>query len=307
MSRGVSRSSFLVVLAACNLLFWVAVAAGVGLAVSREVDLGVETLIREKQATAVQAWQQVASGAPRITAAPTRATAGAALATPGSTAVEIGAVQTSVAQAAEPTATATTYPSPAFTSTPTSTPRTLPTENPGPTRSPAPAPTLEAPTPRPTETPVKSPLLISDDSFSNLAQLGEEMSISAAGRPVLIRYSEAMLNSEIAAMVESNPDLPYRNVQVDLKRDQVVVTGDVMLLGFELSTEIEGIVLVEDCRPHTEIQAISIAGVLTPGFVKEQAKEVLVEALDWYPEDHPLCLEQIVLEEEGASVYGYRR
>jgi len=294
MSRGVSRSSLLIVLAACNLLFWVAVAAGVGLAVSREVDLGVETLIREQQATVVQAWQQVASGAPRITAAPTRATARAALATPESTAVEIGAVQTSVAQAAEPTATVTAHPSPTFTSAP----RTLPTENLGPTRTPAPTPT---------ETPVKSPLLISDDSFSSLAQLDEEMSISAAGRPVLIRYSEAMLNSEIAAMVESNPDLPYRNVRVDLKRDRVVVTGDVMLLGFELSTEIEGTVFVEDCRPHTEIQAISIAGVLTPGFVKEQAKEMLVEALDWYPENSPLCLEQIVLEEEGATVYGYRR
>lgn len=303
MLRGISRSSFIIVLAACNLLFWVAVAAGVGLAVSREVDLGVETLIREQQATAVKAWQQVASGAPRVTVVPTMATAVAAMVTPEPTAVEIGAVQTSVAQASEPTATETPYPSPTLTSAPTSTPRTRPTEN----LAPVPTPSPEPPTPAPTETPVKNLLLISDDTFSNLAHMGEEMNRSATGRPVLIRYSEAMLNSEIASMIESNPDLPYRNVQVDLKRDLVVVTGDVMLLGFELSTEIEGTVLVEDCRPHTEIQAISIAGVLTPGFVKDQAKEMLVEALDWYPADHPLCLEQIVLEEERATVYGHRR
>jgi hypothetical protein len=116
-----------------------------------------------------------------------------------------------------------------------------------------------------------------------------------------------MLNSEIASMIANNPDLPYRNVKVDLKRDQVLLTGDVLLLGFELTTEVEGTVRVEDCRPYTEIQEISIAGVLTPGFVKDQAREMLVEALDWYPEDHPLCLEQIVLEEDRATAYGYRR
>ncbi len=303
MSRGVSRSSFLVILAACNLLFWVAVAAGVGLAVSREVDLGVETLMREQQATAVNAWQQVISRAPRVTAVPAMATAVVALATPEATAVEIDVIQTSVARTDEPTATETAYPSPTFTSAPNPTPRAQPTEN----LAPAPTPSPEPPTAAPTETLVKNLLLISDDTFSNLAHMGEEMNRSAAGRPVLIRYSEAMLNNEIASMIESNPDLPYRNVQVDLKRDLVVVTGDVMLLGFELSTEIEGTVLVKDCRPHTEIQTISIAGVLTPGFVKDQAKEMLVEALDWYPVDHPLCLEQIVLEEERATVYGYRR
>ncbi len=299
MFRGISRSSFIIVLAACNLLFWVAVAAGVGLAVSREVDLGVETLIREQQAAAAKAWQQVASGAPRVTAVPTMATAVAALATPAPTAVEIGAVQTSVAQAGGPTATETDYPSPALTSAPTSTPRALPTENL--------APSPEPLTPAPTDTLLKNLLLISDEPFSNLAHMGEEMNRSAAGRPVLIRYSEAMLNSEIASMFANNPDLPYRNVQVDLKKDQVVVTGDVMLVGFEFSTEVEGTILVEDCHPHTEIQAISIAGVLTPGFVKDQAREMLVEALDWYPADYALCLEQIVLEEERVTVYGHRR
>ena len=107
MSRGVTRSSVLLILAACNLLFWVAVAAGVGLAVSREVDLGVETLIRQQQATAVEAWQQVASGATKVTVAPTVPAVEPTLAPPLPTALEIGAVQTSVAQASEPSATAT--------------------------------------------------------------------------------------------------------------------------------------------------------------------------------------------------------
>lgn len=124
---------------------------------------------------------------------------------------------------------------------------------------------------------------------------------------MLIGYSEAMLNNEIATMLEYNPDLPYRNVNVDLKRDAVVVTGEVLVLGFVVATEIEGTVLVEDCQPKMEIWSISIAGLLTPGFVKEQVKEMVVEALDWYPDGYPLCLEEILLEEDRATVFGRRR
>jgi hypothetical protein len=327
MPKNISRSSILIVLAACNLLFWVAVAVGVGLAVSREVDLGVETLIRQQQATAVEAWQKVSSGAARVTPTPTFEAAVSTAVPPVPTTVEIGAVQTLVAQASEPTATVPassllndtetvtsvprSQPTENIALTPiaadTSTPRNEPAENPAPTLSPESSATPLAPTPAPTETPISTVLLLSDDTFGSLAGIGEEMSRSAPGRPVLIRYSEGMLNSEIAAMVANNPELPYRNVAVDLKRDQVVLTGDVLLLGFELSTEILGTVVVRDCRPYTEIQTISVAGVLTPGFVKDQAKAMLVEALDWYPADHPLCLEQIVLEEERATVYGIRR
>lgn len=116
-----------------------------------------------------------------------------------------------------------------------------------------------------------------------------------------------MLNKEIETLLESNPGLPYRNVHVDLRRDQAVVTGDVMVVGFDVDTEIEGTVLVENCRPRMEIGSIAIAGLLTPGFVKEQVKEMVMEALDWYPEDYPLCLEKILLEEDRATIFGYRR
>jgi hypothetical protein len=66
-------------------------------------------------------------------------------------------------------------------------------------------------------------------------------------------------------------------------------------------------VVVEDCRPQMEVYSISIAGVLTPGFVKERVKEMFLTLLEWYPKDYLLCLEQIVLEEDRASVYGHRR
>jgi hypothetical protein len=56
-----------------------------------------------------------------------------------------------------------------------------------------------------------------------------------------------------------------------------------------------------------EIETISIAGVLTPGFVKDRIKVMLLEALEWYPANYPLCLEQIVLEEDRATIYGHRR
>lgn len=307
MFSSVPRSGLLIALAACNLLFWVAVAAGVGLAVSDELDLGVETLIRERQATAVVAWQQVVSAATAGPLAPTGAAAAAVRATAQPTAVEIGAVKTSIAQVAGPTPLPTGIPSSRFTQTPpsasTNSPAKEPAQKPKSTAVPSPV----SATPTPTDAPVKSALLMSDDQFANLAQMDQEMSRSATGRAVLIRYSEAMLNNEIARMLDDKPELPYRNVYVDLQRNHAIVTSDVMVMGFEVSTKVDGAVVVEDCRPQMEVYSISIAGVLTPGFVKERVKEMFLTLLEWYPKDYLLCLEQIVLEEDRASVYGHRR
>jgi hypothetical protein len=307
----ISRSSCLLIFAACNLLFWVAAAAGVGLAVSDQLDLGVETLIRQQQGTAVVVWDRVISGAEQVTAIPTKATLAANTTVPGPTSVEINAVKTSVAQAVASTPATTTILSPSPMPAPTSTTTTPIQSNPAVatalTPSSASVPSQPTPIPTPTIKPISSPLLMSDLHFNSWARLNQEMGRSAVGRRVLIGYSEAMLNNEIATMLQNSPDLPYRNVHVDLKRDQVVVTGDVMVLGFDVSTEIEGTVQVEDCRPKMEIRSISIAGLLTPGFVKEQVKEMVLEALDWYPDGYPLCLEEILLEEERATVFGRRR
>jgi hypothetical protein len=46
---------------------------------------------------------------------------------------------------------------------------------------------------------------------------------------------------------------------------------------------------------------------MTPKIVKDQVQDMVLEAMAWYPEDYPLCLEEIVLEDSQATVYGFRR
>jgi hypothetical protein len=133
------------------------------------------------------------------------------------------------------------------------------------------------------------------------------MARSAAGRPVQIRYSEASLNRQVAALLASYPDLPYQNLQVDLRRDQVILKGNVTVMGFQVKAEVQGIVTARDCLPQAEITRISIAGVLTPGFIRDSIEAMVVDSLSSYPTDYPLCLEQIVLEEDRVTIYGSRR
>jgi hypothetical protein len=160
---------------------------------------------------------------------------------------------------------------------------------------------------RPQATPVRSPLLLSDIELGDLAYFDEEMRRSAVGRAVQIRYSERMLNQEMQKFLETRSELPYRDVEVDLQRDQVVLAGNVLVMGFDVRTEVVGSVVAEDCVPRLETQSVSIAGVLTPGFVKEQVREIADGALSWYRADYPLCIDQIVLEEDRATLYGHRQ
>jgi hypothetical protein len=94
---------------------------------------------------------------------------------------------------------------------------------------------------------------------------------------------------------------------VDFKRDQVVVTGRTIFLGFEVHAEITGGITAADCVPVLEIERLTIAGVLTPRFVTDEVQSRVMEAMTWYPADYPLCVDQIVLEETQATIYGHRR
>jgi hypothetical protein len=275
-----SRWRWLTIFALTNLVCWLALTVIIGLLVSDEMDLGLETFVRQQQATVAAAWEQVSQNPSRTGARPTLS-------------VERG----------NPTATVA-WPA---GSTPLPTPDKAATPGVRWPWTPTPSSPSEKATPQPDQALVSSPLLMSDPEISNLMRLNTEMDRSAPGRAVQIRYQETALNEEIAALLENNPALPYRDVRVDLKPDRVIVTGNVMVLGFRVSTETVGQVVVRDCLPHLEVETISLAGVLTPGFVKDEIKKMIREVLAWYPADYPLCLEQIVLEETRATVYGYCR
>lgn len=279
-----SRRRWLALFVSLNLVLWIAAAVAIGVIASDRVDLGGETLMRTWHATAKVALRQAAARLPGVLTTPTASPA------PG-----IGQPQPAGGATAEPTAAARS--------------KAL---NPGasisetqPTRTPRPPSATAAAAPA--ETAVIAPLLLSDPGISNLMSLDAEMDRSAPGRAVQIRYQEAALNQEVQILLQDYPDLPYRDVSVDLQRDAIVVTGDITVLGFRTGVKMIGKVIAVDCRPKLEVQAISILGILTPGFVKDQVLRTLLEVAAWYPPDYPLCLEQIVLEEDRATVYGHCR
>jgi hypothetical protein len=271
MLRHDPRWRWLVILSIGNLVFWTAVAVAVGLLVSDRVDLGVETLVREQQATVVAVVEQAVSSF----ALPPEVHGG----------LEAAAVSA-------PAATATP---PAGDAQPASG-DSLPA-----------APGTQEPVTQPATTAASAPLLLTDPGLGDLARMNAEMSRSAPGRPVQITYHEQALNREISALLSGVPSLPYQDVSVDLWHDKVVVTGRVTILGLPVNARVSGLVWAEDCVPRLEVSSVTIAGFPTPRFVKDEIAAMLQEALDSYPSDHPLCLGQIVLQEDQATVYGYRR
>lgn len=285
------RSTALTIFALLNLACWITAAISVGLVVGDEVDLGVETLIRTGQATAVAVWEQAS---PKVAEAASRSPA----ATPAPRPTENEGIDVQ----ASTTIDRTTLPA-----DPPPAPDTSAAQEASQPVNPTLPPPTPAPTPQPIATLVKSPLLMADPDMNSLTDLNAEMNRSVSGRAVQIRYQEDRLNHEITTVLEEHPDLPYRDVSVDLKRDRAIIRGKVIILGLEVSTKISGTVVAKDCSPQFKIETISVAAMTTPGFVKDQIEDMLLDAMTWYPADYPLCLEQIVLEETRATVYGYRR
>lgn len=277
---GSSRRIWLTILAVGNLVLWVAVAAGVGLLASEQMNMGLERFLREHQATAVARLNQ-----------PPAARPGAVPGSAGSLGVQASGVEGQALGSA-------------LTSSPGGVAEPQAATGPG---TPAPMPGGQGTKSQDSGVLGSSPLVLSDPGFNSLGQVDAEMAHSTIGRQVQIRYGEAALNREIATMVAQSPELGFRDVQVNLDRDRAVVTGDVMVLGLNVGAEVQGVVVIEDCLPRVELQSVSVGGWLTPGFVKDQVAETVLGALDWYPPDSALCLERIVLEDGAVTVYGHRR
>jgi hypothetical protein len=154
---------------------------------------------------------------------------------------------------------------------------------------------------------LSQPLIMANPALGNLQELDAEMARSMVGRPVQIRYQEATLNQEIQALLDNKPHLPYEQVRVDLKRNEAILAGSVPVFGFRVRAEVRGSVVARECQPRLAIQSVRLSGLFTPSFVEDTIKTEIEKAMAWYPVDYPLCIEQIVLEEDRATLYGYRR
>jgi len=323
-------------LAAGNLVLWVGIAYVVGLCASDQVDLGVETMVRHAQATAVSSWtgktakrtdivQASAEAGPAIlpsrahdpegegSSSPVPATDGAPP-EEGEAATRPGPATNLPSSTGEPS-DAVAPPAddkpgepavPIAASPPPATDQVDP--EPGGKAGPADLPITASADPAVAVSRMVSvPLLLVDPEFHILEGLNAELERSAPGRAVQIRYQEEALNREIETLWVQNPALPYRDIQVDFKDNALGIGGKVAVLGFQVDAYLQGTLVARDCRPHLEVESISLAGVIAPRFVRARVVTMAEEAMAWYPEDYSLCLEQIVLEETRGTFYGYRR
>lgn len=327
MSKNASRSGLLTAFVIANLVFWILIAVAVGVLASDLVDLGIESFFRET-GTELLSLGIAPAQAPSDRVAEAAASEIAVAESPAQTAPQAepegpGEAALAPADPAEaqvrPQEPGDPAPGMAMTPSATRTPDTqpaLPTEAVAaeagaaqPTVVPQQEATrVEASSSNLSAPPLESdPLLLVDPGLDELNALDAEMQHSAAGRPVHIQVAEGALNRELAAALARYGELPYTGVAADLQPGGIILSGEVSLLGLELPTEVRGAVRAVNCRPVVQIDSVSVGGILTPRFVKQQVVQLVEESLSWYPADYPLCLEQIVIEENRATVYGSRR
>jgi hypothetical protein len=318
MRDRVSRWGCLAIFAATNLVFWVAVAIAVGLIAGDVIDLGVETFLRGFRATAEAVIEQAPTRLAEAGSQPTaRATEPQK---PQSTEVGEGPTPTPLSpETPEPPRDTPMLPTKTSAAGPD--PGALPTLQPGlpsPTGAPAttepgqeanatappPPPTV---TPGPTATPVSQPLLLSNPTLASLLNIGAEMERSAPGRPVQIRYAEDALNHEISTYLEAFPSELYQNVYLQLRRNQITLTGEIIAQELVVGAEVIGTLVAQDCRPLVVLESVSTTGTQAPIFYRNQIERMLQDAMSWSVDDFPLCIEQVVLEEGRMTIYGSRR
>lgn len=285
------RWGWLLLVAVANLAVWVGLAVGVATLAGDPGNVGIEALMRRGEGTAAAYLHQPTPS--MLQAAGETVAAIITYEVDGSEIVEPERAGVIPEEDQEWLAPSPVPPLPAGTGLPTA-------------QAAATAP-VAAPEATPAPSGAASSLVLSDPGFSGLMQAGSSMELAPRGQRVEIHYEEAALNEEIAALLAGAGDLPYRNVRISLHSDRILVTGEVTVLGLHMNAELLGTLIAEECALRMDIQGLSVGGVLTPRFMKNQASTIAVQALDWYPADSPVCLDEVVLGNGAVTVYGYRR
>ncbi len=252
--RGPGRWPYYTFFALVNVFCWLALAAVVGVLATKEVNLGVETFVREQQTRIVSGLRREAPPAPGPTPVP----------------VPTGVTMVVVA----PTASAATA-----------------TPSPG----------------SPAGNPPAPPVVLSDPTLAELAVLDAELQTWPPGRVLQASYTQAAVNRELAALQAANPQLRLRDLQAQLSWDRIGLTGTLTLLGMDLSVEATGRVTIVECRPRVQVDSLRAGGLAAPGLVRNQVLGWLQEWIRWYPPDHPLCLQEVVLGDGMVTIIGVIR
>ena len=205
-----------------------------------------------------------------------------------------------------PTPTHMSTPTSALASTPTPTPVATPTLTSVPTHTPT-AP----PVPTFTVTPTPTPLTLVDPGLVSSASLAEELAAMPAGQRVVLHLTDDHLTRELAAYLSTQPQAIYRNAEVRFSPGQVELGGEIRVLGFWVPATVWGHLQAQDCRVQASITDLSVGGLFTPAFLREEAAKLiqgeLDKALDVLFTALPLCLESVEVGDGAAVVEGIKR
>lgn len=299
------RKIWLALLAAVNLLLWGAAAYSVSLVAGDRLDLGIESSVRDVQSTAIAAWNANRPGA----SASGAAGPGGAVARP----------ETPPDGSTPPAEQLPPQPQPATplpqAGTAAAEAATALADDPVVALQPEPTPLQGEPASLPESgkpaaafsVPITTPLILADPPFHDLTGLDEELAASAAGRTVQVRYLETSLQREIALLLEGRTDLPFQNARLELRTGQVVIVGDLSVLGVPIHAEVKGTLVASECRPWVDVGSVKIGWLFTPVAVRDQVERQIGEVLEWYPEGYPLCVDRIITQDDRVTLYGHRR
>lgn len=150
-----------------------------------------------------------------------------------------------------------------------------------------------------------------DPGLASSTSLAEELVAMPVGQRVILHLHDDHLTRELAAYLAAQPQAIYRNAKVRFSPGQVELGGEIRVLGFWVPATVWGHLQAQDCRVQASITDLSVGGLFTPAFLREEAAKLiqgeLDNALDVLFTALPLCLESVEIGDGAAIVEGIKR
>ncbi len=103
------------------------------------------------------------------------------------------------------------------------------------------------------------------------------------GAPYSQVFTDEMAEEIAAWVLETYPELPFTDPQIEIHEDGIVCSGMVSIFGIEVAAAGQVSVFVEDGKVNGRLEAIKVAGIPMPGLLMDTIDDVrrLYESATW--------------------------
>jgi hypothetical protein len=166
-----------------------------------------------------------------------------------------------------------------------------------------PAATATPPGGRPPATPALP--ATTQPELTTVDQISQAIANGQHDQRFRIVITQQEISDELAAYLQSNPNMAFSNISVQLQPGVAIINGAAQLMGASIGFKASTTIVIVSGRPRLKVTQIELGGALMPGAIKDLIGQMIEQQADLpILADLPVVITQVDIQAGQVVVIG---